>query len=96
MKNLKLILIKGSAICMLMALVTLNINVNFFSQVSWETIGITMETQVVHAQYEHEYNMDIHECPTGHLVFRCLTDGIGCEVEEQDLCPGTEPEPGKG
>ena len=95
MKTLKSILIKGFAVLMLGALVTLNINVDSLSEMNWEMIGITVQTQAAHAECPAcpgpgDLNMDLYECASGYLVERCMTSGGGCDVSGQGLCPGEQ------
>lgn len=92
MNKLKSFFIKTAAACMLIALVSLNVNIDSFPNISWDTISISMETQTVSAQADpSELKMVDYTCSTGEERQKCWYNGNGCDVSGQTVCPSSEP-----
>lgn len=92
MNKFKSILVKSSALVMLLALLSLNLNVNSFPDIDWDQLGISVETESAHAQCPtcpdpDEMKMIIAFCDTGHAYEKCAEEGDGCDVSEQTTCP---------
>lgn len=92
MNNLKSIIIKSSALVMLIALVSLNVNIDSFPDVDWSQISVSVETQSAHAQCptcptEDELKETTYTCNNGALTIRCVRGGSYCNISGQTTCP---------
>jgi predicted transcriptional regulator YheO len=93
MNKLKSIFIKTAAACMLIALVSLNVNIDSFPNISWDTISISMETQTANAQADpSELKLFEYICSSGETRLKCKFGGNGCDISRQTVCPNPNPE----